>query len=96
MYFEGNAQMVNGTLVTVNQSKQFCNTVKQSFRDTHLHCNTDNHYITDSFACPDHKIIHFFLKLTSLMWTAVSADNRHFLYFELQAPINPALQTLFI
>lgn len=30
------------------------------------------------------------------MWTAVSADNRHFLYSELQPPINPALQTLFI
>ena len=37
VYFMVNVQMVNGTLVTVNQSKQFCNTVKQSFRDTHLH-----------------------------------------------------------
>ena len=82
MYFMGNAWMVNGTLVyTVNQSKQFCKTVKQSFRDTHLHWNTDNHYITDSSVCPDCKIMHFFLKLTSLMWTVVSADNRHFLLF---------------
>lgn len=96
VYFTGNAWMVNGTLVTVNQSKQFCNTVKQSLRDTYLHCNTDNHYITDSFVFPDRKIMHFFLKLTSLMWRAVSADSRNFLYSELQPPINPTLQTLFI
>ena len=61
MYFMGNAQMVNRTLVTVNQSKQFSNTVNNPLgTPNYIVIQTVNHYITNSFVCPDRRIIHFF------------------------------------